>query len=213
MTRASAVSWGRTSRGSLLEEHSEDTRAALIEAALELFAKKGYPDTATEEIIILARVSRGAMYHHFRSKKDLFRAVLEKTEQEFIRRLAEARAPGATMWEQVGNGIQNFLDVCLEPAIQRIVMVDGPAVLGWSTWREIEARYGFGLLQKYLERAMEADEIERQPIQPLTHLLAGALNEAVMFIAHSDDPASTRKVVGESVARLLNRLGPEAPAS
>ncbi len=211
MTRALAAGQ-RSVRVSLFAEHSEETRAALIEAARKLFAKKGYPDTGTEEIIIRARVSRGAMYHHFRSKKDLFRAALEKTEQEFIQRLAEARAPGATMWEQIGNGIQNFLDVCLEPAIQRIVMVDGPAVLGWSTWREIEARYGFGLLQKYLERAMAAGEIERQPIEPLTHLLAGALNEAVMWIAHSKDPASAREVVGQSVARLLDGLGPVAPA-
>ncbi len=212
MTRAPVVR-RETVRVSLLVEHSEATRAALVEAARELFAKQGYAGTATEEIIARARVSRGALYHHFRSKHDLFRAVLEKTEQEFIRRLAEARAPGATMWEQVCNGIQNFLDVSLEPTIHRIVMVDGPAVLGWSTWREIEADYGFGLLQKYLARSMDSGDIERQPIEPLMHLLAGALNEAVMLIAHSPDPTSARKTVGASLARLLEKLGQQATAS
>jgi AcrR family transcriptional regulator len=193
-------------QGTRRAEYAEETRAALVAAARELFTEKGYAHTGTEEIIQQARASRGAMYHHFASKEDLFRAVLEHVENEFITRLVERGAPGRDEWDEVCKGCQLFLDVALEPAIQRIMLVDGPSVLGWAEWRKVEEQYGFGLLRGHLRRAMDEGLIDEQPIDALTHVIAGALNEAASLIAHAGDRDQARVDAGDAVERLLEGL-------
>ncbi|MGH2950711.1 MAG: TetR/AcrR family transcriptional regulator, partial [Solirubrobacterales bacterium] len=126
-------------------ERSQATRAALIGAARELFADRGYAGVGTEEIVKGAGVTRGALYHHFGGKRDLLRAVYEQMESEFMERIAAAASPGAGALETMRAGAEMFLDHCLEPDVQRIVLLDAPAVLGWDEWREIGADYGLGL--------------------------------------------------------------------
>ena len=99
-----------------------------------------------------------------------------------------------------------FLDACTDPAIQRIVMTDAPSVLGWDEWREIDTQYGLGLVKASLENAMETGLIERQPVDPLAHLVVGALDEAAMYISRADDAAAARREMGESVERMLSGL-------
>ncbi len=193
------------------EEHLEDTRRGIIEAARELFTEQGYTATSIEEIVARARVTKGAMYHHFGSKEEVFRIVLDAVESGFINRLAEKGMPGDDVWIEIQNGVQAFLDVALEPEIQQIVLIDGPAVLGWPEWRAVEARYGFGLLRKFLARAMDAGFLPPQPLEPLVHLLAGALNEGAMAIAHADNRRAARAEVGEAVAWVLGSLGRRPP--
>src|SRR6266567_3337439 len=178
------------------EEHLEDTRRGIIEAARALFTEQGYAATSIEEIVARARVTKGAMYHHFGSKEEVFRLVLDTVESEFINRLAAAGMPGDDVWTEIQNGVQAFLDVALEPEIQQIVLIDGPAVLGWLEWRAVEERYGFGVLRKFLARAIDAGFLPPQPLEPLVHLLAGALNEGAMAIAHADDRPQARAEVG-----------------
>jgi len=187
-------------------EYAEQTRAALVEAARDLFTEKGYSATGTEEILQRANASRGAMYHHFAAKDDLFRAALEAAAQEFITRLAEGGASGDDTWDEICNGCQLFLDIATEPSIQQLMLVDGPSVLGWTEWRAIEERYGFGLLRGYLRQAMEEGLIEDQPIESLTHVLAGALTEAVMHIANAPDRRRARQDAGATISRLLGGL-------
>ncbi len=189
------------------EEKSQITRASLIRVARQLFAEQGYAETATEEIVQRAGVTRGALYHHFRDKEDLFRAVYEDVERDLAQRIAAGgltREGGA--WERLLAGCQSFLDACLEPTVQRIVMLDGPAVLGWKTWREIDARYGLGLVRHGLQVAVDAGVIEAQPLEPLAHILLAALNEAAMVIARAEDVQSARAEVGATVERLLEGL-------
>jgi AcrR family transcriptional regulator len=193
------------------EEHLEDTRNGIVEAARELFATQGYADTSIEEIVARARLTKGAMYHHFGSKEEVFRVVLDRVESDFITRLAEAGAPGEDVWEAITNGVQAFLDVALEPEIQQIVLLDGPAVLGWKEWRAVEERYGFGLLRKFLSRAMEAGFLPAQPVEPMVHLLAGALNGGAMAIANATDRRRARTEVGDAVAWVLGSLGQRQP--
>jgi AcrR family transcriptional regulator len=187
-------------------ERSEATRAALIRAARALFADRGYGGVGTEEIVRSARVTRGALYHHFTSKEDLFRAVFEQLEAELTERIAAVAASAEDPYQALSAGADAFLDACLDPAVQRITLLDAPSVLGWQQWREIGARYGFGLIQGALQAAMDQGLIASQPVAPLAHVMLGALDEAAMLVAQSRDEGRTREEVGRVVARLLRGL-------
>jgi AcrR family transcriptional regulator len=191
-------------------EHVEDTRAALIAAAETLFTEKGYAATGTEEIVQRARLTRGALYHHFRSKEELFRAVLEHVEQQLIRGLVaqglSAGGPATDPWERFRLGCQSFLDESLDPAVHQIMLVDGPAVLGWAECREIGLPYGFGALRTSIEDAIRSHDLERQPVEPLAHLLIAAISEAALYIAAAADPEAARIEMGAALDRLLSSL-------
>src|SRR3954452_9827156 len=132
----------------------EATRTALIAAARELFAARGYAAVGTEEIVRGAGVTRGALYHHFPAKPDLFRAVYERVEQELTERIVtEVPLAGDDPVAVLRGGTAVFLDACLEPEVQRIALLDAPAVLGYEAWREIGERYGLGLIRAALQRA------------------------------------------------------------
>lgn len=198
----------RTPRTSKAEQ-SEATRAALIAAAAPLFAQKGYGEVATEEVVRAAGVTRGALYHHFAGKTELFRAVYEEVERELVQRIAESAISSASdPLQALHAGAQAFLDVCEDPAVQRIALVDAPSVLGWEQWREIGLRYGLGLVEGTVQAAMDAGLIERQPVRPLAHLLLGAIDEGAMLLARAEDGGKTRAEVGDTVARFLEALRP-----
>ncbi|MBN1529557.1 MAG: TetR/AcrR family transcriptional regulator [Thermoleophilaceae bacterium] len=188
-------------------EQSEATRAALVAAGRSLFAERGYAGVGTEEIVRRAEVTRGALYHHFEDKKDLFRAVHEELEAELAETIAaQLAAGGEGALDLLQSGARTFLDACTDPALARIALVDAPSVLGWQEWREIDERHGLGLVTAGLEGAMEAGEIPRRPVKPLAHLLLGALGEAGMLIANAEDPAAARVEVEPAVMALLDGL-------
>jgi AcrR family transcriptional regulator len=193
-------------RRSSKAERAEATRGELIRVARELFAERGYPAVGTEEIVRAADVTRGALYHHFRDKKDLFRAVHEQHEQELVERIGAAMQGVADPFEVLLTGTRAFLDACMEPAVIQIALIDAPAVLGWEEWREIDARYGLGLVTAGLQGAMEAGVLRRQDIRPLAHLMLAALMEAAMLIAHAADPAAEREAVEGPLVALLDGL-------
>jgi AcrR family transcriptional regulator len=189
-------------------QRREATRAALIAAARELFAARGYAAVGTEEIVQRAGVTRGALYHHFTDKRDLFRAVYERVEQELTERIVTEvpLAGGDDPVTVLRGGTATFLDACLDPEIQRIALLDAPAVLGYDAWREIGARYGLGLLQAAVQLAVDVGAIPAQPVRPLAHVLLGALDEAALLIARADDVEAARREVGETLDRLLTAL-------
>jgi AcrR family transcriptional regulator len=189
-------------------ERSDATRRELVKVARRLFAKRGYAATPIEEIVRSAQVTRGALYHHFDDKRDLFRAVFEEMESELSKHVMAATAAESRSELHLDVGSQAMLDACLDPAVQRIVLLDAPSVLGWETWHEIEERHGLGLLQGALEMAMEAGHIERQPAGPLAQVVLGALMEAALAIARADDVEAARAEIGASVARLIRGLEP-----
>jgi AcrR family transcriptional regulator len=187
-------------------ERSATTRAALLAAGRALFGERGFAGTSREQIVERAGVTRGALYHHFAGKEDLFRAVFEEMEQEMTERLATVALAAPDPLEALRIGCREFLDVAMAPDVQRIVLLDAPAVLGWATWREVEARYGLGLVTFGLQNAMDAGALERQPIEALAHMLLASLNEAALLVAGSDDPQTTRREVGAVVDHLIDRL-------
>ncbi len=191
---------------SRVAERVEDTREALISAARELFGERGYGAVGTEEIVRRARLTRGALYHHFKGKEDLFRAVYEAVERELVEQIAATALSAGDPVQALRAGARAFLDACEDPSVRRIALIDAPSVLGWEQWREIGMRYGLGLVQSTLEAAMDADLIERQPVIPLAHLLLGSIDEAGMLVARADDGGRTKKDVGAAVDRYLDAL-------
>ena len=192
-------------------ERSAATRSRLVSAARQLFAERSYADVGTEEIVARAEVTRGALYHHFSDKRDLLRAAHEELEAELAEEIgakiaAEAEA-GSGARDVLELGARAFLDACERPEIARIVLVEAPAVLGWNEWREIDERYGLGLVTAALELGMDQGVIRRQPTRPLAHLLLGAMGEAGMMIANAEDPAAVRGEVEPALLGLLDGLG------
>ncbi|MBV9934077.1 MAG: TetR/AcrR family transcriptional regulator [Actinobacteria bacterium] len=186
---------------------SAATRAALLDAGRRLFAERGYAGAGREEIVELAGVTRGALQHHFGRKQELFLAVVEELEAELGGRIMEAatQAAGDPM-EELVLGCRAFLDAATDVAFRRIVLLDAPAVLGWQAWRELDARFGLGLVTMALDAAMEAGQVERQPVDPLAHMLLAALNEGAMLVAQADDQAAARAEVGAAVDNFLGNL-------
>ena len=187
-------------------QRSEATRGALVAAARSLFAEHGYSGIGTEEIVKQAGVTRGALYHHFSGKEDLMRAVLHDLSRELAEASATAALKETDQWRQILAAVDAFLDACTDPAVQRIMMTDAPSVLGWDEWREIDTQYGLGLIKASLEQAMQTGLIARQPIDPLAHLLVGALDEGAMYISRAADTEAARREMGESIVRMLDGL-------
>ena len=189
-------------------QRAATTREALLAAARQLFTERGYDDVGTEEIVRAAGVTRGALYHHYGDKASLLEAVYNRIEAESTERVArivldsDLHSPLAAM----KAGIAAFLEECEKPELRQVALHDAPAVLGWERWREIGLRFGFGLVQATLQAAIEAGQIEAQPVGPLAHLLLGAIDEGAMLVARAADDGQTRAQVGASVARFLGAL-------
>jgi AcrR family transcriptional regulator len=191
-------------------EHASDTRAALVASARRLFAAHGFDGTGTEQIVADARVSRGALYHHFRDKADLFRAVMAEAAGSVAQRLIDEQlaSESPSPLAEIRNGVAAFLDVCMDGDFQRIVLVDGPRVLGSDAWEELVERYGRGILEEWLNRCMQAGELAAVPVRALARLLIAMLTEASLAIARSADPTQTRAELGVVLDRLITGLHP-----
>jgi AcrR family transcriptional regulator len=188
-------------------ERSEATRAVLIGAARELFGERGYGDVGTEEIVGRAGVTRGALYHQFDDKRDLFRAVVVSLEEQVIARVAlEATTGAATAGEVLRKVVGAWLDVCEDPVVNRILLLDAPGVLGWEEWRAIGEQFGLGTAMALLGQAMDEGSIARQPVRPLAHVVIGALDEAALYVARAEDRATARSEMDAVLARLIDGL-------
>jgi AcrR family transcriptional regulator len=188
------------------EAEAQATREALIRAALELFTKRGYAGVGTEEIVARAKVTRGALYHHFADKRDLFRAVFERVEGELMERIGARMEATDDPWELMLAGMRSFLDACEEPAVKQIALTDAPSVLGWQEWREIDNRHGLGLTRAALQGAVDAGALRPIAVEPMAHLFVAALSEAAFVIAYSDHPAKARAEVEEALIELIQGL-------
>ncbi len=188
---------------------AEATRAALVAAARQLFVEKGYHHTGTEEVVAKAGVgTRGALYHHFADKQALFEAAFVAVEEDLVVWAAKNLAdPAHGALNQLRQGLIGFLDASLTPHVQRILLIDGPAVLGWVRWRELESRYGLGAIRAMLERAIEEGDVApNQPIDALAHLLLAAADEAALFIANGPDQRAARDQGVQALNALLDGL-------
>jgi AcrR family transcriptional regulator len=189
-------------------ERTAATRRALVAAARHLFGAEGYAAVGTERIARHAGVTRGALYHQFADKAELFAAVLDEVEGEIAMRMTGAVVgldPAETAALLLA-GADAWLDACAEPDIQRIVLLDGPSVLGWERWRAICLHHSVGLVAALLADGIERGSIPPQPIDPLTHVLVGAVDEAALYVARADDPVSARRDIAAVLRRLANAI-------
>jgi AcrR family transcriptional regulator len=189
-------------------ERAAETREALIGAARPLFAEHGFSEVALETIVRAAGVTRGALYHHFADKTELFAAVFERIEGEVAARMGEAiAAAGQTdPLEVMRLGAGFWLDACSDPEVQRIVLVDAPAVLGSSRWSEIGNRYNIGLVRALLTSAIETGRIPPQPVEATALTMLGAMREATLYIARSQQHGQARQDAGAVMNRLIDAL-------
>lgn len=184
---------------------SAATKDALVRAARPLFAQEGFGGVSTEAIVRAAGVSRGAMYHQFKDKTALFEAVFEAVEQDVTSRLATtvSKAQETDPIALMELGAHAWLDVCAEPEVQRIVLLDAPAVLGWGRWREVGMKYGVGLVEAMIAHAISVGRIQEQPIKPLAHVFIGSLDEAAMYVVRAEDIGLARDQMRAVISRLV----------
>ncbi|OSC40801.1 TetR/AcrR family transcriptional regulator [Mycobacterium decipiens] len=187
-------------------DHTDATRRALVDAGRSLFSRRGYRDVSIEDIVTRARVTRGALYYHFDNKKDLFQTVLETVEAGLVADVGAAMDKVTDPWDVLVVGFDAFLDAATKPDALQIIAIDGPSVLGWGEWRQIDMRYGLGLVVGALERGMDAGVIRRVPLPPLSHLLLAALTESALQIADATDKDRTKDEVEHAFMALLEGL-------
>lgn len=186
----------------------EDTTRALVATARKLFAEKGYPNVSLAEVVAMAGVSKGALYHYFEGKDDLFRAVLTQVHEEVADRVGQVDDPDR--WVQLTEGCRTFLAAATDVRNQRIMLVDAPAVLGWEAWRELDATTSMRHLTELLQQLVDDGTIVEQPVTPLAHLLSGAMNEAALWLAASPRQDRDLDHVMTALTRML--AGLRAPA-
>lgn len=184
----------------------EATKSTLISVARQLFVSKGYFATGTEEIVARAGVgTRGALYHHFADKEDLFRAVFEQVQSDLASATIVNDRDDAL--DLLASALQQFLDASADnPDVQQILLIDGPAVLGWDQWRSLEAQYGLGVIMAMLDAAVAQKVIAHQPTAPLAHMLLAAVDEAALFIANAPDRGLAHTQARQALEALLGGL-------
>ncbi|MFH8580266.1 TetR/AcrR family transcriptional regulator [Streptomyces zaomyceticus] len=176
-------------------EQREATRRALLAEGRRRFAEDGYHGVVLAEVARAVGVTKGAAYHHFDSKAGLFRAVVAEVQGDLGDRVAAAADEETDPWERLRAGCRAFLAAGEDPAVRRIVLVDAPTVLGWEEWRALDEESSARHLTEALESLVEAGVVTAQPVEPLARLLSGAMNEAALWLARSDEPEALERTV------------------
>jgi AcrR family transcriptional regulator len=187
-------------------DYTESTRQALVSSALDLFTKRGYAGTSLEAIVKRARVTKGALYHHFSGKQALFEAAFDQVETRAMDGLTEVVAGEGTAWERAMAGIQAYVGVCLEPSYQRIVIHEAPVVMGWERWREAEEHFSYGLVRAMVEALVDAGEIEPLPVEVTARILFGALSAGAETIASSPEPKKAAADVRRTIVAVMEGM-------
>jgi AcrR family transcriptional regulator len=185
---------------------AEGTRTALLRHARQVFAQKGFADASTDEMVQRAKVTKGALYHHFANKQDLYQAVIEEMEAELVNRLEAAAMATADRRDRLRAMCHAYLDACLDPNLARILVIEAPVILGWKTWCDIAQSNEVAALARCLSASKMAGFVSGEPLETIAQVLLGALNTGARVIATAPDPAAARAQVEETIERLLQGL-------
>jgi len=186
-------------------ERGHATRAHLIDLATRLFADNGYDGTSIEAVLAESGVSRGSLYHHFPGKDALFWAVLEEVGTRVGAQVADAMRDAGDPVAALRAGCLALIRLAGDPVVQQTMLIDGPAVLGWKRWRELDEQ-ALGQIKAALTYAADAGRIERRHIDAFAHIVLAAVNEVTQMIAGAGDPAAALRPGESAVAEFLDRL-------
>jgi AcrR family transcriptional regulator len=184
---------------------TEATTSALVDAARELFARHGYDGTSLDAVATRAGVTKGAVYHHFEGKRQLFEAAFTREVERMAMPLADAYGRKKDPWDAFHAGCRAFLDECLDPGLQRIVLLDASAAIGWEQIRHLESPL-LQMMELAISRAAEAGRIAPRKPGPLAHFLYGALCETAMIVARADDQKAAHREAVVEIGRVLDGL-------
>jgi AcrR family transcriptional regulator len=187
------------------EEYADSTKQALLDAAETAFVERGFAATSLDDVAAAARVTKGALYHHFENKQRLFEAVFLQLEDAMVAKTAEAATAKRDPWNQALAGIGSFLETCEDDRFRRIVLEEGPAALGWERWRELDDPYGISLLRGTLKYLADSGVINKTSLDMLASMLFGALTEAALAVsaAPPGERTATRRAAEKTFATML----------
>ncbi len=195
-----------TSRPKKRQRNKAATRRAIIDAGRRLFGRHGYSATALSDIVAAADVTTGALYHHFGDKKGLFRAVAENVEEDILAEITAILLPDMTPWAMLSDGMSITLDICARPDLQRIIFTDAPMVIGMREWRQVELKYGFGLMRQTLQGLADQGELSAPSVDMTAQILLGALIEAAHAIALAKDRAAALDDAKATLQTMIQAL-------
>jgi AcrR family transcriptional regulator len=184
----------------------EATRGQLIAIATRIFAERGYEDTSIEAVLREAGVSRGSLYHHFPSKEALFEAVAEEVETSVGAQTVTAASGAQGSVEALRAGFLAWIRLAGDPVVQRILLIDGPSVLGWERWRAMEEHHALGLVRAGLQIIADEGKTRPELVGTLAHVLLASVNEVALLVARSDDKEAAMQAGAEAIDELLQRL-------
>jgi len=187
------------------EERTAASLAKLMAAARPLFRTQGYAQTSVDDITRAAALTKGAFYHHFTDKMAIFHAVFEEGERQLQGDIKAACAE-LDPWNMLRSGCLAFLDLTLEPGTQRLLLREGPSVLGWDAWRNVCTRYSLGMISSAIRAAMKAGQIRERPAEPVAAAIYGALTETARYMAQLDEPAAALPAVRDEILLMLEAL-------
>jgi AcrR family transcriptional regulator len=187
-------------------ERGRATRERLLAAGRELFGSQGYDATSIEAILQAAQVTKGSLYHHFATKEALFDAVLERLIAEVAAAAADAARGSADPLESLRAGCETWLRAALDPAVQRIALIDAPAVVGWTRWRQLDEEYTLGGLRVSVRGIADDGGLPAEQVDLLANMVLAAVSEAALMIARADDPTAALRTGEDAVDLLLTRL-------
>jgi AcrR family transcriptional regulator len=182
------------------------TRGQLIAVARRLFAERGYEDTSIEAVLREAAVSRGSLYHHFASKEALFEAVAEDVETSIGAQTAGAATGLEGPVEALRAGFAAWIRLAGDPVVNRILLIDGPSVLGWERWRAMEERHALGLIRMVLQMIADQGRLRPELVGTLAHVLLASVNEVALLVARSEDKQAAMRDGADAIDELLLRL-------
>jgi AcrR family transcriptional regulator len=187
------------------QQYSASTRRALIDMGEELFTEHGYSATSLDTIVAGAQVTKGALYHHFSGKQALFEAVFERVESQAARDITDALAGHDDPWEKALAGLDRFLQVVQQPAYRRIVILEGPAVLGWARFREQAERSTFATVMDIVGSVLQAGNwnLDDDMVETFTRIFFGAMSSAGESVSTAADPEAAAARVEAAIAFIL----------
>lgn len=184
-------------------QYTEATRQALVASARRLFGSVGYAATSLDEIAQQEGLTKGAVYHHYKNKEEIFGAVIEEVLSEALQTISEQVAGITDTRQRTLTAIDRFLDICLRAEYQQIVLRDGPAVLGWVAWKTLEQRYSYPLIEGMVKQLIDERLIEARPVDLLVRLIMAWLIEVAFMVIEAENPTETRQHATLFLADLL----------